>query len=314
MMAVIIKRIIGRVTAFARAETGQSAVIVALLMTVICGFAALAIDLGYGYYQKNDLQTAADAAALAAASQLPKMTNSEARSTARKYAIKNLNSPSECTIEAYVTRSLGEVEVKISQPAKNFFSGVIGVGDRTVRARAVGKYNSQWAGEVLPFLNLDANYQPGTEMTVWDKVFSGDFESIDNYEIVNEDDPDTIYFKIDYMNGVELKKGKVATIKQEIGWIYNQKREHVYILSISQEVYNSGRVMLVDGKYRPLNKLKNNDVVDPSQLVLVECKFWFYSETQKLLILHSEAVYDFMSGELPENYECPGKVAAKLVE
>ena len=45
MMAVIIKRIIGRVTAFARAETGQSAVIVALLMTVICGFAALAIDL-----------------------------------------------------------------------------------------------------------------------------------------------------------------------------------------------------------------------------------------------------------------------------
>ena len=141
MMAVIIKRIIGRGTAFARAETGQSAVIVALLMTVICGFAALAIDLGYGYYQKNDLQTAADAAALAAASQLPKMTNSEARSTARKYAIKNLNSPSECTIEAYVTRSLGEVEVKISQPAKNFFSGVIGVGDRTVRARAVGKYN-----------------------------------------------------------------------------------------------------------------------------------------------------------------------------
>ena len=82
-MAVIIKRIIGRVTAFARAETGQSAVIVALLMTVICGFAALAIDLGYGYYQKNDLQTAADAAALAAASQLPKMTNSEARSTLR---------------------------------------------------------------------------------------------------------------------------------------------------------------------------------------------------------------------------------------
>ncbi len=166
----------------------------------------------------------------------------------------------------------------------------------------------------MPFLNLDANYQPGTEMTVWDKVFSGDFESIDNYEIVNEDDPDTIYFKVDYMNGVELKKGQVATIKQEIGWIYNQKREHVYILSISQEVYNSGRVMLVDGKYRPLNKLKNNDVVDPSQLVLVECKFWFYSETQKLLILHSEAVYDFMSGELPENYECPGKVAAKLVE
>ena len=51
---MIIKRIIGRVTAFARAETGQSAVIVALLMTVICGFAALAIDLGYGYYQKND--------------------------------------------------------------------------------------------------------------------------------------------------------------------------------------------------------------------------------------------------------------------
>ena len=105
-------------------------------------------------------------------------------------------------------------------------------------------------------------------MTVWDKVFSGDFGSINDYEIHNANDPNKIYFKVDYMNGVELKKGTVAKIKQEIGWIFHQNRRHVYILSISQEVYDSGKVLLANGKYRPINKMKNKDIVDPSQLVL----------------------------------------------
>ena len=295
-------------------ESGQAMVLVSLLMTVLLGFTALAIDLGYGYHQKSDLQTAADAAALATASQMVGNTNAKLRTIGKEYATKNLDDTEETTVTVNLDRIGRRAQVTIRQPAKNFFSGIFSRDKRYVSATATSKYAVEWDGEVLPFLNLDANYAPGTTMTVWDKVFSGDFGSINDYEIHNANDPNKIYFKVDYMNGVELKKGTVAKIKQEIGWIFHQNRRHVYILSISQEVYDSGKVLLANGTYRPINKMKNKDIVDPSQLVLVECKFTAYSESAKLLVLLSEAVYDFNKGEYPPDYECPGMVAAKLIK
>ncbi|MCJ7692192.1 MAG: pilus assembly protein TadG-related protein, partial [Sedimentisphaerales bacterium] len=48
-------------------QTGVSAVIVAIVLTMLLGFAALAIDVGYMYVTRNELQNVADASALAAA-------------------------------------------------------------------------------------------------------------------------------------------------------------------------------------------------------------------------------------------------------
>ncbi len=47
-------------------DKGVTAILVAVMMVMILGFAALAIDIGYGYLTKNQLQDTADAAALAA--------------------------------------------------------------------------------------------------------------------------------------------------------------------------------------------------------------------------------------------------------
>ncbi len=47
-------------------QTGVSAVIVAIVLTMLLGFAALAIDVGYIYATRNELQNVADASALAA--------------------------------------------------------------------------------------------------------------------------------------------------------------------------------------------------------------------------------------------------------
>ena len=52
------------------------------------GFAALAIDIGYFYHTKNQLQGAADAAALAGASLLDVTTNDPTQLTARQEAWK----------------------------------------------------------------------------------------------------------------------------------------------------------------------------------------------------------------------------------
>ena len=52
-------------------EIGSVAAIFAFLLFVFCGVAALTIDVGRGTVQRNSLQTAADAAALAGAIELP---------------------------------------------------------------------------------------------------------------------------------------------------------------------------------------------------------------------------------------------------
>src|SRR3546814_12160515 len=53
-----------------RDRSGAFAPISALVLTVIIGFGALTIDMGYNYVMRNRLQVTADAAALAGASQL----------------------------------------------------------------------------------------------------------------------------------------------------------------------------------------------------------------------------------------------------
>lgn len=51
-------------------DRGVTAIVIALLMLVFLGVAALAVDVGYLYMARNQLQNAADAAALAGARQL----------------------------------------------------------------------------------------------------------------------------------------------------------------------------------------------------------------------------------------------------
>ncbi len=71
---------------------GQILVLVAISLVVLLGFAALAIDIGYFYHTKNQLQGAADPAALAGAAALVDKNDfaqPAARTAAVNYALKN---------------------------------------------------------------------------------------------------------------------------------------------------------------------------------------------------------------------------------
>lgn len=68
-------------------KKGIAIVYVALMLVVLLGFVGLAIDLGYMYVAKGQLQNAADAAALAGASQLPNTYNVTLE--AKKFAASN---------------------------------------------------------------------------------------------------------------------------------------------------------------------------------------------------------------------------------
>ena len=54
-----------------RHEAGQTVVLVAVLLPLFLGLGAMAVDVGYWYVVKKTAQDAADAAALAAARELP---------------------------------------------------------------------------------------------------------------------------------------------------------------------------------------------------------------------------------------------------
>ncbi len=72
---------------FSAEETGAVIVIVALLLVVLLSITSFAVDLGVVYYQKSKLQTAMDAAALAAVHEMP--DQGAARAKALEFVIKN---------------------------------------------------------------------------------------------------------------------------------------------------------------------------------------------------------------------------------
>ena len=71
----------------ARSVRGQILPLVVLMLVALLGIAAFAIDVGYAYYAKRQLQSATDAAALAGAQDLPNGTTAIA--TATSYAAAN---------------------------------------------------------------------------------------------------------------------------------------------------------------------------------------------------------------------------------
>jgi hypothetical protein len=83
---------------FRRDQRGGVMPLVALCMTVILGFAALAIDLGQERALHTALEATADSAALAAASQLP--NEKKARAAALEYAEKNMPAEQNGTVLA----------------------------------------------------------------------------------------------------------------------------------------------------------------------------------------------------------------------
>jgi uncharacterized membrane protein len=68
-------------------EDGAVAIIMSFAMVVLLGFTAFAVDQGLYYHKKSQLQSAIDAAALAAVYKLP--SQSEASATVLEYIQKN---------------------------------------------------------------------------------------------------------------------------------------------------------------------------------------------------------------------------------
>ena len=130
-----------------RDESGQALVVVALVVPVVVGCIALAVDLGVLYHEKRNLQIAADAAALAGAQDY--LYNSSASSaTTDAKAASSANGFTDGSNGVVVTASVppadgpnsgaaGYVEVVVSKPINTIFMSVLGYNKITVKARGV---------------------------------------------------------------------------------------------------------------------------------------------------------------------------------
>jgi len=128
---------LGWIAALRKDERGQGLVLAALAMSVVMGFAAMAVDAGSFYQERRGLQNAADAAALAGAQELPQ-NPSAAVQKATEYA--GLNEPG-ATVQV-TTPYLGDarkIEVRVSRQFGWLFGRVLGMTTSEVAARAVAQ-------------------------------------------------------------------------------------------------------------------------------------------------------------------------------
>ena len=125
-------------------EAGQSVILVALSIAMLCGVAALVVDLGMVSVSEGQLQNAADAAALAAAQDLP--TAATAKSTAVKYAGYNGVAAADIVATTPYSGNANKIEVVCKKTVQYTFARIFGVQSVEVSARAVAEKTGMSGG------------------------------------------------------------------------------------------------------------------------------------------------------------------------
>jgi hypothetical protein len=112
-------------------------VLAAISLVAICAMAGFAIDVGVWYQAHRKQQAIADAAALAAAGDLPANT-SQATTDANAYAARNGGSASSISFSTQYLAN-DTITVQAQNTVAAYFLKVIGINSTTVKATAVAR-------------------------------------------------------------------------------------------------------------------------------------------------------------------------------
>src|SRR5256885_3250504 len=123
-----------------REERGSVLALTAVLMFSIMGITAFAIDLSNWYQARKQLQSAADAAALAGVQDLPG-NSTTASADAQTYVSKNVSGATTTVTTPYQSNS-SEIKVSVSKTVPSIFGGVLGIGSADITASAAAKATS----------------------------------------------------------------------------------------------------------------------------------------------------------------------------
>jgi hypothetical protein len=110
-------------------ERGAVAVIVALLMVPLIGFAAIAIDVAAMHAERQQLQTGADAAALGIAQDCARDACGVPSQAAQKLAVANSNDGGSTATVTTLDTTVGRVTVENEGTSEHWFAPVLGLAD-----------------------------------------------------------------------------------------------------------------------------------------------------------------------------------------
>lgn len=140
-------------------ERGAVTVIIAVTLGALLAIAALAIDAGMLYQERRQLQTAVDAAALAAAQEVAEGRASTAEAIAREYVAGN--SESGITSVSVTYPAANQVRVSAGTSRELFFARTFGVDDAALSATASAGFGPAGAlSDLVPFLVPSAYIAP----------------------------------------------------------------------------------------------------------------------------------------------------------
>jgi hypothetical protein len=126
-------------------ERGAVGVVVALLMVPLIGFAAIAIDVSSMYAERQQLQTGADAGALAVAQDCGRSACGSYGQTAQTFASSNLNIASS-TATVSLKMDAQEVTVRNEGIKQHWFAPVLGIPSSSISASATVAWGSPTGG------------------------------------------------------------------------------------------------------------------------------------------------------------------------
>jgi len=149
-------------------EEGNVLVFTIFSMICMIGFAALSIDMGTIMSARNQLQSAADAAALSGAAGL--MTNNnESKIKAIATASHNtcLNQPVIIGVSDVTFPQANQVMIQAHQAVSLNFTSLLGINTANISTIAVAELNTIiGTTELRPWAIPDMNYKPGDKVSI----------------------------------------------------------------------------------------------------------------------------------------------------
>ncbi len=155
-----LRKAFGRARAESR-ERGQAMVLFAFALVALCGLVGMSVDVGQIVYNRTRMQAAADAAAIAAAQDLPSVD--AATTTANTYMANNGATLAASTIQFSQTYGANDtVRVTAGKSVTYTFLKVIGLSGTNVTATAKARA---------------ANYSGGSGLVPWGLIASNNNNS-----------------------------------------------------------------------------------------------------------------------------------------
>jgi Flp pilus assembly protein TadG len=151
----------GRIRTRLTGERGATAVIVALLLVPVMGFAAIAVDVGALYAERARLQTAADAAALAVARNCALGACGDMQATAQELVTANVGAADAAP--PVLGSNPSSVTVTGNNPVEHWFAPVLGHESTGVSATATVAWGAPGGGTAaLPLIFSICEWQAQT--------------------------------------------------------------------------------------------------------------------------------------------------------